>query len=735
MHSGRDGDLFLSFFVGKLASDIGAMVTDLWTPPQELARSVQSSIEAAGFPPDYAKVVATGETENSAIYVLRDRDVIVYTPLGRAASAPVVRELAPRVVHTVSDSLHIVERTAGIAQRLDLPKVILINPSVKDVFPAPRLALCVSYLASYLRSQHKAEVQILDMQFDLDVEHVIRRIRDVRPEVIGISISFGQMELGTRILREVFAYAREACPPPVVVAGNAISAFGCEGFLSQFPDLLICTGEGERSLAGIVDWTRGQVELDTVPGIAYRRRTGNGVVRTPRVEVEMSEIPSPAMDTVGGILAGGGALIMETSRGCRHSRCSFCPRTHKSLRWKGMSPSQVVSQLDHYGRALDNFGGPRRIFFVDEDFFGTDDAGDDRARSIMRGMLDGNMQLEFEADTRVDQVYSLSRDTSWHLERMKTLLLCQEAGLHRLLLGVESGSSTVLGRFRKGISVDEAVFAMRLLTALGIGLRTTFITFDPLMNFAELKDDLAFLARRDILLRPQSGDQLDLEQLFWGVHDHRFVERWMQDVPFYENVCYMLVSLEVLIGCEYLSVVGKWEKEHGRSLLAQREPDYSMARYRTRYVDSRIGAIAENCQRWLDRHFALDYCLKGRYKVVSGEERKRFLQFRRGYRKLSFELLESLVWLFDRDDATPAAEPDDLGDILPQLRGLKRQAERADPDSVVQPVLELMNARMEELVSAVERDLVRGQLSDPTGVLTATLARWRASRDWGLINP
>jgi len=722
-------------FAQEVAPDIERLASRFWVPPQRVACRIEDRIGDTIFGLGQSRVVVSGETDNLTVYVVRFQDLIIYTPRGHVVRTPIFEQAAPDVLHIFSDQIYLVEKNADIMERLVLPKVLLINPSVKDLFPAPRLALCVSYLASYLRKLQKAEVDILDMQLDLTVEDLTRRITDSHPEIVGISMSFGQMALSERILAKLFQYVSTTTPEPIVVAGNVIAGFGYERLLAEFPDLIICIGEGEKSIAGIVEYKRGRIPLSNVPGIVYR--DGEAVVKTACTEVDMDQVPLPAMDTVDGILKSGGAMTIESSRGCSHSRCTFCPRTHKPVRWKGMSSGRVLSHLDYYGRTFDRLGGERRVFFVDEDFLGNDDSRADlRIREIMRGIIDRQLEIQFEADTRIDHIYSLRRNKAWHVERIKTLKLCQEAGLERLLLGVESGSDSVLERFGKGISIRETISALRILTVLGLGLRITFITFDPLMSFRELKENLAFLSRTDIFLRQIQCESANYGRLFDAVHDAEFITAHSLNTPFYERVCYMLVNLEVLMNCEYLERLRKWEFTLDKSLVDDSDLDYNMARYRTSYLDPVIGAIALNCQMWIDRHFAVDYCLKGMYKVAPSRQRERILGFRHQYRKLSFLLLKTLIWLFDTENEIDLnADVSSLHDIIPQLSNLKREAAYRDPNQAITPVLEVMYKKMLDLVSNIENALGRGELLDPNGWLKDTLARWKDSRGWVLINP
>lgn len=702
-----------------------------WLSPQEMAQKIENKIRRTSFASSLSHVIVSGETVNLTVYIFRMADLIIYTPFSQFKQAPLFTNFSPSLLTLYSDQLCLIKKEPAIVKCLELPKVVLINPSVKEVFPAPRLALCVSYLASYLRKKQKAEVYILDMQLDLGIDDLVTKLHDIKPDIVGISISFGQMPLGRKILTKMFHYIRCQEKQPLAVAGNVISAFAYKKLLHEFPELIVCISEGEESICKIVDYFREEIPLSEVPGIVFMNR--GVLVSNPRVETDMEELPLPAMDTACDIIKSGGAMIMESSRGCSHSACSFCPRNHKPVLWKGICSTNFLNQLKHCVRIFEKCKKDPRIFMVDEDFFGKDDTGNDqRIRDMMQGIIDSNLNLQFEADTRIDQIYSLKRDTSLNIKRIETISLCMQAGLYRLLLGVESGSNEILKRFNKGISVEEIVCAIRILTSLGVGLRITFITFDPLMTLEELKENIAFLERRDVFLRRLPKDELDYSRLYDDVRNPDFVTTQSSGGPFYEHVCYMLVNLEVFMKCDYFHKLKEWERKHMKTLQQEVEPDYNMARYRFSYVNPIIGLIAFNCQKWTDRHFALDYCLKGMYKICDHNERDLILGFRHSYRKLSFLLLKSLVWIFDiEEDDDSYLLKDNFKDVVQELIYLKRTKETLRPDEVIVQVMDIINNKMLDLVCAIEHSVLR----DPHGRLASTITSWKSATGWSLINP
>lgn len=720
-------------FDNRISQYIRSFSKKIWNSPQTLSIHIRNKASKISYLSDYKKIIVAGETDNLSIYLISKYDIIIYTPFMETLQNIIFVETSPKLLMKYTDHIYLIEKTKKIMNRLSFPKVVLINPSVRDIFPIPRLALCVSSLAGYLRKYQKAEVFIIDMQIGSRIETLIGEIREIQPDIIGISISFGQIGVATSVLERIFSDKEIMARNPLVISGNAISAFGYKELIKRFPSLIVCNGEGELSVTGLVDYVKGKIDIDSVPGITYLKE--RRIKRTPIIEVNMNELPLPSMDTVEGIIRNNGALTMEISRGCSHSACSFCPRTHKPVKWKGMSTINVLKQLEQYKQIFDNFGVEKRIFMADEEFIGwmENDEEGKRITNIMRGMINRDFNIHFETNTRIDRIYNPQKGKPWHIKRMKMLTLCKKAGLDRLLVGVESGSDSILKRFNKNMKSSDSIMGIRILTSLGIGLRITFITFDPLMNFSELKENIIFLERRDLYLKPIALTKVSYSELFNAIHDDNFVRANLLNVPFYEYVAYMLVLLDVLANCDYIRLLSEEEIERGRALFVNnRKLDINMARYKVSYVDKTIGDIAISCQKWIDRHFALDYCLKGIYKTASDTEREMIFRCRVEYRKISFYLLKSLVWMFDKENTININDNIVNKDKLIQLRQMWG---RKSTNDITMNTIDLFNEKMRLMVDEVENAVNTGKIHNNNKVLKRVIDYWRKDKGWSLINP
>jgi hypothetical protein len=310
----------------------------------------------------------------------------------------------------------------------------------------------------------------------------------------------------------------------------------------------------------------------------------------------------------------------------------------------------------------------------------------------------------WESSCRVDQVTDPTRDRAWHLERVGLWRRLSQLGLGRMLFGVESGVDSVLLRFNKEVTAAQNVLAVRTLTALGVPTRFTYITFDPLMDLAELQATVAFQARTDLLLRP--APHLSAQQIVDGVHDAQFVAEHSTGRPFYTGISYMLVSMECLIGSAYT------RRAHSAGLTGDPRP--SLGRVDTAFADWHIGRCSHHGQRWIDRHFALDYTMKSLEKVLEEPTRQAVRQARVVIKDAAFAVLTR--W-------------------LAVIAGFAEEA--LSPDRLDRALLTVMDCELEGLVDRVD-DVIAAILPGLPDHLAAVLrhehGRWKTPQPWRMIN-
>jgi radical SAM superfamily enzyme YgiQ (UPF0313 family) len=576
----------------------------------------------------------------------------------------------------------------AVLERLTRPRLVLVSLFKPAVFPLPRFALGVSDVARAVRRTYLGQVDLVDMQLDLDVADAASTVGELEPDLVGVSATFGQHDIMLELLDELLG--KGTVNANSIIVGGSLAALNADLLDKEYPGILVAEGPGERPMQEFVRHWHGDIGRGEIQGVL-----GDGRERSRgRPKNLDADGFLPELDLLERTLDQGGVMQLESSRGCTHA-CSFCPRSHKGL-WAGEVNSleetlATVASLYEERPALS-----RKIFLVDEEFVGYDRSGEALARceSVARQL--GGAGFAWETSTRVDQVARPDRDRPWHLRRIGFWRALLEHRLGRCLFGVESGVDSVLRRFNKHTNAEQNVLAIRTLTAMGVPIRCTYITFDPLMTRDELLESYRFQGRRDLILEP--SPELTPDELYEAVRDTAYIAENSSGRAFFEEISYMLVSMECLIGSPYLRTV----EEAGLA----RETDPLMGRRNADYADPAIGLMSDWSQRWIDRNFSFDYTLKSLEKVTGGREARAIRSLRGVLKLASYELLGEMIELAANVLDTVACE---LA-VERQMASL-----RDSVDAPCSSLIERLNAEHAEKLSS-EREA------------------WSARASWELIN-
>jgi Fe-S oxidoreductase len=609
-----------------------------------------------------------------------------------------------------------VAATPGILKRLLEPSVLMVGLYHPENFPLPRFHLAISDIAYSIRSGFIGKVHLMDMQLSTTMADVIGHIEVHRPQIIGISATFGQHDKLTELMTWIAAMPGYN---PTVVCGGSLSVLIRESIVSTYPAAIVANGPGERTMAEIVLSWHGKVAMDAVTDITYM--SAEGPAATKKLPNKAYNEGVPELDLLEKTLEHKGVMQLESSRGCTYA-CSFCPRAHKGM-WSGYEHTALRRVVQELGAIYDRKQVvSRRLFLVDEEYVGYRDDAEERGLDIARLLREFN--FTFETSTRVDQVVRPIRDKTWHVKRMKFWRDVVETGLDRCLFGVESGVDSILRRFNKKTTSEQNARAVRTLTALGVPIRITYITFDHLMSMDELIESYVFLGRRDIILsRHENGD---LEELFDIVQDDQRSAEAASGRPFHVNVSYMLVTMEALIGSKYLEYL----EDAG---LAD-EYKYSMGCRRARFQDARIGAMSDLSQRLVDRNFSLDYMIKSLQKVASREGRKPFDDLRVILKEYYYLFLGICIHVAVGAPEVTAARCRLVGDS--QIASLREEA-RSDPDSLKRCLMDALGYVYDHMILEFEGclDVISEDIGEEaTHLIRQQMIKSKTSDGWSLIN-
>ncbi|WP_081768695.1 B12-binding domain-containing radical SAM protein [Herbaspirillum sp. RV1423] len=623
-------DLFLLVELGRdAARTLATSVLESFTNPSQVEEKIAASLNLS---PGSAHV--TGTVEDRLIFIFMNSNTGVVCSLGaplkqreshpQSATYSLTSEISEFIGH-----FHLDHQQRSSLLR---PYTYLVSLYHPENFPLPRFSLGISDIARAIRKDMRGKIRLLDMQLGITIREIVDDLIREKPDVLGISATFGQHDILELLLEEL----KQRCShSPLIVVGGSLGVLNKEILLKQHAVNFIATGPGEKTMRDIVSYWNSEISENAINDACYLDSTTGNIVHTQRVNNRHYDDILPELDLLDDTLRKGGVMQLESSRGCSYA-CSFCPREHKGI-WAGEDANAVVSLMPEISVVFDRYPTTdRRIFLVDEEFVGyeTDELSLNRCLNFAKAIKQYN--FDFETSSRIDQVHRPRKDKAWHVNRIEFWKNLRKNGLSRCLFGVESGVDSILQRFNKKTTSHQNSLAIRILTAIGLPLRFTYITFDPLMSFEELVQTYQFLGRTDLVLR--ECKEITPDALWDGLENEDFIRDHSTNTPFFQHVSYMLVSMEALTNSPYLKMV----EEAG--LAGELNP--LMGRREVIYLDSRIGTISEISQRWIDRSFSLDYLLKSYEKTTSGDERQSLRSLRVFLKNSSYDLLGALLIQF-----------------------------------------------------------------------------------------
>ena len=268
-----------------------------------------------------------------------------------------------------------------------------------------------------------------------------------------------------------------------------------------------------------------------------------------------------------------------------------------------MTCEKILTQWDRYLDIFRRYGAKSYLKIVDEEFFGNLTSAEeyDRAKQLFESILKRKDSLNYDISCRLDQVVRDDFDLSYTIRILEIFKLARKTGLRRIFLGLESASASQLQRYNKGFSIKQAAASIRLLSALGFELKIGFILFDPLMTKNELRDNLLFLLRDDLLIQPRELTNYEVQMILNNTY-----RDYGKNKQLYTSITYLASSLELLRGCSYLQII---QNQHAHLLESDKYDCFG--RLKCSFLEKDISLVSFWCNKWINANFPLAYIVKG----------------------------------------------------------------------------------------------------------------------------
>jgi anaerobic magnesium-protoporphyrin IX monomethyl ester cyclase len=321
-------------------------------------------------------------------------------------------------------------------------------------------------------------VKLLDCEFGpMPLADIIHEVTANAPNAILIGHS-GTTSAHPAVVAITRAI-RHALPRCTMVYGGAFPSYHWQEVLAKEPQIdVIVRGEGEETTRRLIRAIESHQPLHGIPGLAYRHNGAQTMTAPAAVIDDLDayrvgwELIDPSHYTYWG---GRRAVVVQFSRGCPHT-CTYCGQRGFWTKWRHRDPIRFAAEVARLNR---EYG---------IEIFNLADENPTTSKRLWRMFLEAlvaeSIHVALFATIRASDIV---RDADM-------LSLYRQAGMTRILLGMEHTDEETLRRIRKGSSTATDREAVRLLRRHGILSMISFVA-----GFGEERDGDYWRVLRQLL--------------------------------------------------------------------------------------------------------------------------------------------------------------------------------------------------------------------------------------------
>lgn len=332
-----------------------------------------------------------------------------------------------------------------------------------------------------LLKQKGHEVTYIDsIAENLGIDGTVERYLELSPDLVVIATSTPTIKTDLLMAR----LAKERVKAFTVLVDTHVTVFHREMVGESFVDAAV-RGEFEVAIAEIAEALREGRDCAGITGVTWRK--GSEIVVNPDRPLlrNLDDLPwpdrrlVPAEQYIVGLRTQEPCFMIMASRGCPF-RCTFCVWVpvmfNNKVRCR--KPEKVVDEMIYL---RDEFGA-REVFFHDDTVNITVRRVEDLCHEILRRGVRMGWIANFRADQTTPEMFRLMR----------------KAGCTKILLGVESGSQSLLdGSIDKEITLEEVENTIRWCKAAGIRVHCTYSLGAPGETRETMKETLEFIKKTE----------------------------------------------------------------------------------------------------------------------------------------------------------------------------------------------------------------------------------------------
>jgi len=349
-----------------------------------------------------------------------------------------------------------------------------------DIANTPLSSCLLSGYAASMLNEKGHDVEIVEGYLDkLSYGTISNIVADMKPDIVGVHLVY-HWQNDHALFNFIDIIKKEGLVSSVTAYGF-YATISYANILKDHPTVdSVIIGEPERTFADLAEAATFKNYTPCIPGLAMRDGFGGIRLQKPEPIADVDRLPFPVRTAAMNRLP---EVNLLGSRGC-YGKCTFCYINSfygTANPWRGRSPENIATEIDVIVAEQDR----RDFYFTDPNFFGPGQMGQDRSMRIATLLKSKNVRFGIEG--RVNDIHE------------DTIGALVDAGLRHILIGLESGKDESLKRMNKLTTVAQNEKALAILRKHGVEPNVGFIMFEPDSSLEDLRINLEFLKRNDLL--------------------------------------------------------------------------------------------------------------------------------------------------------------------------------------------------------------------------------------------
>lgn len=352
--------------------------------------------------------------------------------------------------------------------------------------------------ARWLFPEHESQIQgqeqawattVLPTRARRDLARKVREVADkwldqlVLDDVLFVGFSVGRSQLLASLY--LAQMIKQRWPQVPIVFGGSLVGDREVGisFLRNFSQIdIVAFEEGEETIIELANSCCAKESLHEIAGIGYRDEQGQVATTRKRPKIkDLDALPIPDHSDYVKQLGDShfvwqnARIPIQMSRGCSWNRCAFCGNQGMGGKLRSRSAQSVVEEVFDTNKKHRAFS----FYFVDQEITGVKE----ELLELCELLAKSNKKLALFAEVRVS---ALSKEI---------LGLMKRAGFVAMQPGIESFSSSLLKKLRKGATAMDNVAVLKYAAEVGIQAHYNLISGFPGETESEVECNLDLLRR------------------------------------------------------------------------------------------------------------------------------------------------------------------------------------------------------------------------------------------------